>query len=388
MLCWRRTRSGLTDHLVFTLLQGMQKFCFWSSTQDLNEINRLSGLAYVLSLVVVQCVLFPSAQVFYHSQIRILAAPIGNCDYIRRVSFLYTIAFPSTSLLLVFRVVALYKNNKYAIAFFALCWLAVLALSIVVPMGASGMQIENTPYCVLLNFKPYAIIGAITPAVHDTLIFVATTLVFVKNSYMGTNMKNSYNIIVLGRNLPAFSKSLLRDSDGQFYFLWLLSYSHERFTTLTLSFPRATIIFNIFFVAMYLIPQLFVTPCTFTLPTFVLINTMSCHLYRNVRLGLYKDHTVNTEGLQGALEGSSSSGQQHPIGIAFLPRRSLHGTHITQDIDLEAARDDSNFSSRERVDAVGSDKAVPGNSKESITEKVEVEDTNAATHCPVNVLRR
>ena len=147
----------------------------------------------------------------------ILAAPIGNCDYIRRVSFLYTVALPSTCLLLVFRVVALYKNNKYVIAFFGLCWLAVLALSIVVPMGASGMRIKNTPYCIQLTFKPYGIFGAIAPLVHDTLIFLATTWVFMRNSYLETNLKNSYNIMVLGRNLPAFSKSLLRD--GQLYFL-------------------------------------------------------------------------------------------------------------------------------------------------------------------------
>ena len=116
---------------------------------------------------------------------------------------------------------------------------------------------------------------------------------------------------------------------------------------------------------MSLIPQSFVTYCTFTLPTFVFINTMSCHLYRNVRLGLYRDYTVNTEVFEGVLEGSSSSDQQQ-MGIAFLPRRSRHSTHITQDIDLEAAKDDSNLSSREKVHA------VEGNSQEGITEKVEV----------------
>jgi len=154
---------------------------------------------------------------FYYSQIRILAAPIGNCDYIRRVSFLYSIALPSSALLLVFRVVALYKDNQYIVAFFALCWIAILALSIVVPMGTTGMQIENTPYCVEIKFKPYAIIGAIIPVVHDTLIFVATAWAFVRNSYMETNLKNSYDVVVLGKNLPAFSKSLLRD--GQLYIL-------------------------------------------------------------------------------------------------------------------------------------------------------------------------
>ena len=34
ILCWKRTRSGLTDHLVFTLLQGMRKFCPWHSRYE------------------------------------------------------------------------------------------------------------------------------------------------------------------------------------------------------------------------------------------------------------------------------------------------------------------------------------------------------------------
>jgi len=78
---------------------------------------------------------------------------------------------------------------------------------------------------------------------------------------------------------------------------------------------------------------------------------MSCHLYRNVRLGLYRDGMVNTEALQRALEGSSAD-QRHHMGIAFSPRRSRH--------------------SREKVGVDGLDMAESGNSKERITEKAEV----------------
>ena len=67
----------------------------------------------------------------------------------------------------------------------------------------------------------------------------------------------------------------------------------------------------------------------------------------------------------------SSSDQQHQIGIAFSLRRSRHSTILTQEIDFEAARDDSNFASRDMVQ-VGLDNAESGNSKESITEKAAV----------------
>jgi len=146
-----------------------------------------------------------------------LAAPIGNCDYLHHVKFLYPVALPFTSLLLVLRAVALYKNNKYVTAFFALTWLAFLASCIAMPMGEVGIQIGNTPFCMetpASNFPRYAIIA---PVIHDTLIFVATTWAFMGNVYMDVNLKNAFNVMVLGRHLHAFSESFLRD--GQLYFL-------------------------------------------------------------------------------------------------------------------------------------------------------------------------
>ena len=171
----------------------------------------------MLGLVIVESVPFPLVKGFTPKQIRILAAPIGNCDYIRRVSFLYAVALPFTVLLLVFRVVALYRNNKYAIAFFGLSWLAFLANSIVVSLGVTGIQIKNTPYCLEAKPQTQSILGVIGPIVHDTLIFIATAWAFMKNSYIKANVDNVLDVMVLGRHLPAFSRSLLRD--GQLYFL-------------------------------------------------------------------------------------------------------------------------------------------------------------------------
>ena len=70
--------------------------------------------------------------------------------------------------------------------------------------------------------------------------------------------------------------------------------------------------------------------------------------------------------------GPSSLGQQHQIDIAFLPRPPRDSTILTREIDLEDARDASNFASREKVDVVVLDNAASGNSKESITGKAEV----------------
>jgi len=130
---------------------------------------------------------------------------------------LYAVALPFTVLLLVFRVVALHRNNKYAVVFFGLSWLAFLANSIVVSMGVAGMQIKNTPYCVETKSHTVLILGAIGPVIHDVLIFLATVWILMQNSYIEANVKNTFQVMVLGRGLPAFSKALLHD--GQLYFL-------------------------------------------------------------------------------------------------------------------------------------------------------------------------
>jgi len=89
---------------------------------------------------------------------------------------------------------------------------------------------------------------------------------------------------------------------------------------------------------------------------------MSCHVYRNVRLAMHRDFTVAFPGIP------SSADQQQQIGVAFRWR----ATSPSQEIDLESARDDSNFASQEGVDMVCLGKAELGNLKESITEKAEI----------------
>ena len=154
------------------ILQGTPKFCPWGSRfQRDNQIfgtGLRSQSRYCPKCVVSlrETILFTSSNFSCTNwQLRLHPSrqfPVHCCS----------------AFLLVLRVVALYKNNKCVFSFFGLCWLAVLAISIIVPMGAKGMQIQNTPYCVETKFKPYAITGAITPFVHDTLIFLAMTWVF------------------------------------------------------------------------------------------------------------------------------------------------------------------------------------------------------------------
>jgi len=127
---------------------------------------------------------------------------------------------PSTLLLFVFRVCALYHNRKYAVVFFSILWLALLACSIAMPFGISAYKIPLTGYCIEVKTTfTYSLID-LSPFVHDTVIFMATSWAFISNSSAyqdGMFLKNGFRVLLFGKFLPAFSKSVLRD--GQLYYL-------------------------------------------------------------------------------------------------------------------------------------------------------------------------
>src|SRR6266545_1654082 len=147
----------------------------------------------------------------------LLATPIGDCSYVRHVNMIFIVAFPSTLLLFVLRVCALYYNKKWVIAFFSLSWISVLCTSILVSIGTLGAPIDHTNYCLEVKSSSSSRIAAITPFVHDTLVYFATSWAFMRNSYMEPNVQNGFAVMVLGEHLPAFSRSILRN--GQAYYL-------------------------------------------------------------------------------------------------------------------------------------------------------------------------
>jgi hypothetical protein len=136
---------------------------------------------------------------------------------VRNIELIYPFTIPVTLLLFVFRISALYNNNKYVIAFFSLSWLGVLGSSVLMPIGISGTNIAFTKLCVQNELKPYTKLGMILLPVNDTLIFFATSWAIFMNVYVETSIKNGFDVMVLGRHVPAFSRSILQN--GQAYYL-------------------------------------------------------------------------------------------------------------------------------------------------------------------------
>ena len=79
------------------------------------------------------------------------------------------------------------------------------------------MNIGNTAYCGQRQIESFTLTVVFAPLVHDTLVFVATTWKFLYNSHEELSIKNGFRIMFLGKNLPVFSRSVLRD--GQAYYM-------------------------------------------------------------------------------------------------------------------------------------------------------------------------
>ena len=126
---------------------------------------------------------------------------------------LYPFTTPFSTLLFVMRVCALYGNSKYVIAFFSMTWLFVLGSSIMVPIGINP---GTTNHCSDSKTELPKLLATFSVVLHDSLVFVATSWA-LRNSYSDINMKSSIRVMALGRHLPPFSKSILRN--GQAYYL-------------------------------------------------------------------------------------------------------------------------------------------------------------------------
>ena len=123
----------------------------------------------------------------------------------------------TTALLFLFRVYALYNHNKYIIVLFSLSWLLSLGLSVQVPLSSSAIHIGITKYCVFTRTKLSTSFVIFYPLFHETLVFLATAWGLLGNSYIDVNFTNGFKVVVMGKFLPAFSKSFLYD--GQAFYL-------------------------------------------------------------------------------------------------------------------------------------------------------------------------
>ncbi|KIK66871.1 hypothetical protein GYMLUDRAFT_69910 [Collybiopsis luxurians FD-317 M1] len=256
--------------------------------------NRYALAAYVISRI--------GAMTYVIGRTVYTTYPVSNCKLADIIlDCFFPIGTAGSCFLFFLRARATFIAQKYMVAFFAFLWVSVLASSITVPFATSSVNIGNTPYCVVISYKSFATSSIIVATVHDTLIFLA-----ISYKLMSYGFAKHYSLRerILGTNLPAFSKGMLRN--GQKYYL-------------------VTVLSNLATIAMAYAPVNPVYQLVLTIPNMMLTNVMACYVYRQTVLGQLRDpadtmdaHIIPTEQNTLPLAANSAlapDGRDHPSSM-------------------------------------------------------------------------
>jgi len=192
----------------------------------------------------------------------------------------------------------MYNDSTFAVLFFFIMWLAVVGGSITPIFGVGATNIGPTDFCINSRLENYVSAACIVPLVNDTLIFIATSWRLWKNAYVDQSIHNNIQVMVFGRHLPSFSRALLKD--GQAYYL----------TTISLNLITVSLFFNRSIPVVY---RSFIG-----IPNIVLMNSMACHVYRNVRFGVYVENASTITTISTRHDRKTES------AIVFGANKALH----------------------------------------------------------------
>jgi hypothetical protein len=100
---------------------------------------------------------------------------------------------------------------------------------------------------------------------------------------------------------------------------------------------RASLVLHVLFLSQFYTSSPFAFPCSFGNPSLVLTTNMAAHVYRNTRLGLYRDHTTATSAWQQAVGWSSTmvTDRSEAAHIVF-DKSTTTPEHSTQSSDVSS----------------------------------------------------
>lgn len=126
---------------------------------------------------------------------------------------LVIVVMSSTFFLSYLRVCAVWHWNRFIAGFFGISWLSIVASWLTILRTIKGIQVGPQPYCTILvvDSGPIFVVPYIASIFNQSAVFLAITIGVYRNT--GGNLTFRDGIpLVLGKNLPTFSKALLHDN--------------------------------------------------------------------------------------------------------------------------------------------------------------------------------
>lgn len=126
---------------------------------------------------------------------------------------------------------------------------------------------------------------------------------------------------------------------------------------------RITLLLQLVVLVLSYVSDPFAFAFTFSVPAIVLINNLSCHIYRNVRLGLYEDNSGLTFSVKRTV-GRRTMPNEQKGGIEFKVTSTDQSSDDAESKDAGAEQ--------EVVGGLGLDAVGEDNSERNEIEKVAV----------------
>ena len=120
------------------------------------------------------------------------------------------------------RVSAVWRWNRYIVAFFGVSWLSVAASNATMIHSIKTIQVET--YCTLVIVGGRLILAPyIVNVVNHSLVLSAITYGICKNTLRGDLTFKHGIKLMLGKSLPTFSRALLHESQISYMYVLLPS---------------------------------------------------------------------------------------------------------------------------------------------------------------------
>jgi hypothetical protein len=132
------------------------------------------------------------------------------------------IGAPSTSIMFLLRVRAVYANRTTVTVFFGLLCLAIFATLFLAPFYLVTVYLGPELGCGISQVKYRAVIPILLRSAFDTLVFFAISFRIASYSVVGDTFSGRMRCLLRGEGLPKLSRCIVQG--GQSYYLFVNFY--------------------------------------------------------------------------------------------------------------------------------------------------------------------